>query len=130
MRVVGLGAGGHAKVIVDILSFCDEIEVVGLTSADPEAVGRRLLGVPILGGDDILPRLRKEGVGGAFIGAGSVGDPGLRRKLFELAGSLGFQMINAIHPDATVARSVRMGEGVVVMAQAVLNPDVVLGDYV
>mgnify|MGYP001153168560 CR=1 FL=1 len=130
MQVVGLGAGGHAKVILDILSFYDDFQIVGLTNADPDTVGQEVLGVPILGTDDILPRLRAEDVSGAFIGVGSVGDCRLRRKLFELARDLGFEMINAIHPDATVARSVQMGKGVVVMAQAVLNPDVVLGDNV
>jgi sugar O-acyltransferase (sialic acid O-acetyltransferase NeuD family) len=129
-KVVGLGAGGHAKVILDILSFYDQFEVVGLTNADPATVGRSVLGVPILGGDDILPRLRAEGVSGAFVGVGSVGDCRLRRKLFDLASSLGFEMIQVIHPDATVARSARMGQGDVVMAGAVLNPDTLLGDNV
>lgn len=130
MKVVGLGAGGHAKVILDILSFRDEFQVVGLTNADPATVGQRVLGVSILGSDDILPRLRAEGVSGAFIGVGSVGDCQVRRQLFELARTLGFQVVNAIHPDATVARSVRMGQGVTIAAQAALNPDVVLGDNV
>jgi UDP-perosamine 4-acetyltransferase len=130
IKVVGLGAGGHAKVVLDILSFHDQYQVVGLTSANPEAVGKRVQGVPILGSDDILPRLRAEGVSAAFIGVGSVGDCRLRRRLFELARDLGFQMSNAVHPHATVARTVRMGMGVVIMARAVLNPGVTLGDNV
>jgi sugar O-acyltransferase (sialic acid O-acetyltransferase NeuD family) len=130
IRVVGLGAGGHAKVVLDILSFYDEFQVVGLTDADPGRVGQRVLGVPILGADDILPRLRAEGVEGAFIGLGSVGDGRARCELFELARALGFHIVNAVHPHASVARSVRMGEGVAIMAQAALNPDVVLADNV
>jgi UDP-perosamine 4-acetyltransferase len=130
IKVVGLGAGGHAKVILDVLSFCAKYEVIGLTSADPDAVGQRVLGVPILGSDEILPRLRKQGVAGAFIGVGSVGDCRLRRKLFELAQGLGFELINAIHPDATVASSVQIGTGVAVMAQAIINPGVLLSDNV
>jgi sugar O-acyltransferase (sialic acid O-acetyltransferase NeuD family) len=130
VRIVGLGAGGHAKAVLDILAFYSEFQVVGLTNADPATVGDCILGVPIIGTDDILPRLREEGISGAFVGVGSVGDCQLRRKLFETAHTLGFRMVNGIHPDATIARSARMGEGVTVMAQAVLNPDVVLGDNV
>jgi sugar O-acyltransferase (sialic acid O-acetyltransferase NeuD family) len=130
MRVVGLGAGGHAKVVLDILAFHEEFQVVGLTDADPAMVGKRILGVPILGTDELLPGLRAEGVRGAFIGVGSVGDCQTRRQLFELACTLGFQMIDIIHPDATVARSVRMGQGSTIMAQVALNPDIVLGDNV
>ena len=129
-KIVGLGAGGHAKVILDILSFHHEFQVVGLTAADPAAVGQLVLGVPILGNDDILPRLLREGVSGAFIGVGSVGDCRVRRRLFEMASRLGFQIINAIHPHASVARSARLGDGVAIMAQAVVNPDVWLGDNV
>ncbi|MFC2036469.1 acetyltransferase [Chloroflexota bacterium] len=129
-KVVGLGAGGHAKVVLDILSFYDEFRVVGLTNADPTTVGQQVLGVPILGNDDVLPRLRVEGVSAAFVGVGSVGDYRLRRQLYILACDLGFQMINVIHPQATVAQSVRMGQGMSIMAQAVINPDVVLGDNV
>jgi UDP-perosamine 4-acetyltransferase len=130
MQVVGLGAGGHAKVVLDILAFHNEFHVVGLTVADPATVGKRILGVPILGTDDLLPGLRENGVRGAFVGVGSVGDCQIRRQLFELACTLGFQMINAIHPDASVARSVRMGRGTTIMAQVALNPDTVLGDNV
>jgi len=130
VKVVGLGAGGHAKVILDMLFFYDQFEVVGLTSSDAGAVGQKVLGAPILGGDEMLPGLRAAGVAGAFIGVGSVGDNRLRRKLFDLARGLQFEMVNIIHPAATVARSVQMGVGVVVMAQAVLNPDVILGDNV
>lgn len=129
-RVVGLGAGGHAKVIVDILSFYDDLQVVALTNADPLTVGGLIFGVPILGSDDILPELRKEGISAAFIGVGSVGDCRLRRKLFLYASELGFEMINAIHPTATVAGSVRLGRGVVIMAHAVVNPDTQIGDNV
>jgi UDP-perosamine 4-acetyltransferase len=129
-RVVGIGAGGHAKVILDILSLYDEVRVVGLTDADPASQGRSLLGVPILGDDTALPGLVADGVSSAFIGVGSVGDCRLRRKLFEKAQQLGFHMINAIHPTATVAASARLGDGVVVMAHAVINPDVVVGDNV
>lgn len=130
MKVVGLGTGGHAKVLLDILSFHDEFEVVGLTAADAALKEQEVAGTPILGTDDILPTLRAEGVEGAFIGVGSVGDCRLRRRLFELARGLGFTMINLVHPAAYVARSVRQGQGVVIMAQAAVNPDVVLGDNV
>jgi len=129
-KVVGIGAGGHAKVILDILAFDDRLEVVGLTDADRAAKGQELAGVSILGGDDVLPYLLSSGVSAAFIGVGSTGDCHLRRKLFQMACELGFQMINAVHPDATLARSVRLGAGVAIMAKAVLNPDVVVGDNV
>mgnify|MGYP001163035009 CR=1 FL=1 len=129
-KVVGLGAGGHAKVIIDILSMSEGLEVIGLTNADPATVGSLVLGVPILGNDKVLSGLRSAGVAAAFIGVGSIGDCRPRRRLFLHASELGFEMINAIHPTATVAQSARIGRGVALMAHAVVNPDVQIGDNV
>lgn len=129
-KVVGLGAGGHAKVIIDILSMSKRFEVVGLTNADPATTGSLVLGVPILGNDEILPGLLSAGISAAFIGVGSIGDCDPRRRLFLHASELGFEMINAIHPTAIVAQSARIGRGVALMAHAVVNPDVQIGDNV
>ena len=122
MKIVGLGAGGHAKVIIDILSHYSEYQIVGLTSPEPERIGQHVLGIPILGNDDLLPQLRVEGVTGVFIGVGSISNCELRRKLFNLAVELDFDVIHAKHPTAVIAQSVEMGAGVAIMAQVAINP--------
>lgn len=128
IQVVGIGAGGHAKVVLDILRLMNEYRVVGLL--DPNCVGESVGGVPVLGGDELLPRLRAEGVSAAFIGAGGVGDNALRIKLFEKAQTAGFTFLNAIHPAAVLAPSVQLGQGVAIMAGAIVNPDARIGDNV
>ena len=67
-RVVGVGAGGHAKVLIDILRLRQDYELVGLTDANPALWGRRVLDVSVLGGDDVLPALRDQGVEAFFVG--------------------------------------------------------------
>lgn len=126
-QVVGVGAGGHAAVLLDILRFYPEYEVVGLTDARPETWGQSVLGVPVLGGDDLLPRLRAQGVHHAFVAVGSTRSTGMRARLFRVLKELGFSCINLVHPQATVAPSVEMREGVAVMAGAVVNPGARLG---
>jgi len=128
IQVVGIGAGGHAKVILDILRLMKEYHVVGLL--DPNCVGKSVSDVPVIGGDDLLPRLRAEGVAAAFIGAGGVGDNTLRIKLFEKAQTAGFTFINVIHPAAVLAPSVQLGQGVAIMAGVIVNPDTRIGDNV
>ena len=84
-KVVGLGAGGHAKVIIEILRSLNSCEIVGLLDSNPELKGKSLLGVPILGDDDMLPYLKQNNIHHFFIGLGSIGDTDPRQRLFELA---------------------------------------------
>ncbi|MCI0349786.1 MAG: acetyltransferase, partial [Acidobacteriales bacterium] len=127
MQVIGLGAGGHASVVIDILQTAEDCELVGLLDANPTSWGKTVLGVPVLGGDDKLPELRAQGVTHAFIGVGSIGDTTPRRQLYEKLCQQGFELVNAIHPQAIVARSAQMGQGATIMAGCILNPGVWLG---
>lgn len=123
-----LGAGGHAQVLVDILRLSGTYALVGLL--DPARVGQTAAGLPVLGGDELLPQLRAEGVDAALVGVGSTGDPALRIKLYTQLVQTGFELINALHPAALIAPSVTLGRGVAVMAGAIINPGSRLGDNV
>lgn len=129
-RVVGVGAGGHAKVLIDILRLCGGFEIVGLTDRNPQLWDTKVLDVPVLGDDGHLPALLAGGVGAAFIGVGSEGDSRLRRLLFDRARSIGFEVVSVIHPRATIAASAIIGRGAMIMAGAVINPAARLGDNV
>jgi len=128
IQVIGIGAGGHAKVLLDILRLMNEYRVVGLL--DPGCVGTSVGDVPVLGGDELLPRLHAEGTVAAFIGVGGVGDNALRSKLFEKVQAAGFTFINVIHPAAILAQGVQLGQGVAIMAGVIVNPDTRIGDNV
>lgn len=124
MRILGVGAGGHAKVLLDALQAAGGHEVVGLLATSGAGP---VLGVPILGGDELLPQLRAEGVTGAFVGLGNLA---ARQRLFARLRELGFEVVQIRHPRATVAASVTAGAGLAVLAGAVINPEAVLGDNV
>lgn len=130
IRVVGIGAGGHAKVIMDILARMPRVRVVGLVDLASRLFGEKVAGTSILGGDDLLPQLLADGVGAAFIGMGGVGDNGPRSEAFYRVLDLGFDVISAIHRRAAVAPSVILGRGVCIMAGTVVNPEAVIGDNV
>jgi UDP-perosamine 4-acetyltransferase len=128
IQVVGIGAGGHAKVVLDTLRLMNAYHVVGLL--DPGCVGASVSDVPVLGDDELLPRLRAAGVAVAFIGVGSVGDNTLRTRLFEKVQAAGFTFVNAIHPASILASSVQLGQGITILAGAIVNPDTRIGDNV
>ena len=60
-----VGAGGHAKVIIDILEDSPECRLVGCVSADP--AGSRVLGLPLLGQEAVLRDLHRNGIHHALV---------------------------------------------------------------
>lgn len=127
-RVIIIGAGGHAKVIAEILRLSGKYEITGLL--DSALAGKKIGGFPVLGGDELLPRLRADGVTAVFVGVGGTGNNLPRMKIFERVSAMGFTFANAIHPSATLSDSAHLGQGVAVMARAVINPDATIGDNV
>lgn len=126
-KVIGLGAGGHTKVVIEILRHYDSYEITGLLDPKPELKGKNLMGVPVLGNDNLLPDLKRDGIDHFFVGLGSIGDTGPRCRLFEFALERGMKPINAIHPHSIISPSAELGEGVTVMGGAVINASASLG---
>jgi UDP-perosamine 4-acetyltransferase len=121
--VIILGAGGHAKVIIDLLRAGGCYTIAGLLDPDPSP--RSVLGVPVIGSDSALAKIRQEGVVHAFI---AVGENSLRSALAQDVIRGGFVLINAVSPNAVLAPSVRLGSGVAIMPGAVINADSVVSD--
>jgi sugar O-acyltransferase (sialic acid O-acetyltransferase NeuD family) len=128
--VVGLGAGGHAKVLIEIVRAGQLFDVVGLLDPDPRLQGESVLGVPVLGDDSLLPELIKQGTRHFFVGLGSLGDSSARKQLFDKAIAAGLEPIQSIHPSAVISPSSVLGRGSTIMAGVVLNASVTLGDNV
>lgn len=122
-----VGAGGHGRVVLDILLRAKQYRVVGFLDSNPAIHGRRMDGVPILGDLSALPDLRAQGVTGAVV---AIGDNGVRRGFAEEIEQRGLELINAIHPSANLAHNVRLGRNVVVAAGALVCAHCQIGDSV
>ena len=129
-RLVILGAGGHARVLLDILSDTPGFVVHAVLDPCKMHWCTNLCDVPIRGGDELLPDLIKEGVTHFVIGLGSVGNPCLRRRLFELGLLYGLVPVNLIHPTAACSSNVHIGDGVQLLALSVINTGAILGKNV
>jgi len=58
-----------------------------------------------------------------------LGEPSLRQKVARTYASKGFRFATLIHPSAIIGPASRVGEGSVLMAQAVLETHVEVGDH-
>jgi UDP-perosamine 4-acetyltransferase len=100
------------------------MEVIGFLDDATDAWRSTRLGLPVLAGIESFASYNPDGL---VIGVGSNHS---RRAIAERLGArAGGLWVNAVHPRATVAVSVRLGRGTVVAAGAVLNPDTVVGDH-
>lgn len=129
MRIVGVGAGGHASVVLEVLLLDGRYEPVALTDPRTELHGTTLLGVPIAGDDSLLPGYLADGIRHVFVGLGGVGDTAPRRRLAEHVVALGFEPVPAIHRSAVVSAHTELGIGPTVLANAVVNAGARIGDH-
>lgn len=129
IRAVGLGAGGHARVVIDALRLC-RVEVIGLLDPRPDLKGVTVEGVAVLGDDAMLGSLRSQGIRHAFVAVGGTRSTEVRRRLYVRLRQQGFEVIQVLHPSSMVAASARIGRGATLLAGAIVNSGAVLGDNV
>jgi UDP-perosamine 4-acetyltransferase len=122
--VILLGAGGHAKVVIEILEANGEtVDYCVSGTHGPSTCA----GVSVLEGDEHLFLLHQRGYGRAFV---AIGSNASRQRMADVVRRVGFQLINAISPHAVISPSVRLGGGIAVMAGAVINAASVIDDLV
>ncbi len=118
-NVIIIGAGGHGKVIADVvLSSGDKVK--GFLDDEADLQGKSVAEIPVLG----VTADYKNFLDCEFVIA--VGNPYVREKISDLP----VKWYTAIHPNAVVSSlGVEIGEGTVVMANAVVNPCAKIGKH-
>jgi UDP-perosamine 4-acetyltransferase len=127
MDVVIVGAGGHGKVVLDILRGGGAYRVAGYLDADTTLAHTEVGGVPVLGQVNLLPKLRHQKIRAAII---AIGDNRVRASYAKLVAAAGLEMISAIHPAASVSPTAQIGTNTVIAAGALVCTEVKLGDSV
>ena len=117
-RIVVVGAGGHAKVVIATVRAAGG-DVVAVYDDDQTRWGQQILGVPIQG------PISDEGIGSAptIIAIGN------NRTRQALAQRLHAQWVSVCHPNTTVHSSISLGPGTVVFAGAIIQPDATIGAH-
>lgn len=125
--VVVLGAGGHARVLIDLMRVAGALVPVAILDRDPAFRGSDIAGVPVIGDDTELDQFAPNHVS-LVNGVGSTANTTARRIAFIHGKGHGFRFVTLVHPRAVVASDAQLGEGTQVMAGAVINTCAVVGD--
>lgn len=120
-----LGAGGHARSLIDCLEQL-QMRPLALLDPDPGQHGSQVFGIPIMGDDSLLPKLVELGADCFAVGVGSTGSNRLRQRLFELA-VVHLPPLTVIHPRAFCSPRASIGAGAQIMAGGVVNAGAELG---
>lgn len=125
MALIILGAGGHAKVLIDALIASSAV-INGIVDPNPALSGTSILGVPVLGGDDVVAGFDPSHIR-LVNGVGSIGLPLKRQQVFDKFKAMGYGFATVAHPSAIVSSDVIIGEGAQIMAGAVIQPGCQIG---
>ncbi len=122
------GASGHAKVVTEIIRLQGEFQIVGyLDNINPDRWHSTFCGAQILGGEEQLENLKKDGIENIII---AFGDCKARLEIGNVVKQKGFRLATAIHPNSIISPSISIKPGTVITAGAIINPGSVIGESV
>lgn len=127
-RLVLLGAGGHARSLVDLVRSMGCFTFAG--AVDDHAVSDDVLGVPVLRGDDPLGQVWADGVRLAVNAVGGIADIESRIAVTDHLAARGFRCPTLVHTAAVVEPSATLDSGAQVFANAYVGSAVRIGEGV
>jgi sugar O-acyltransferase (sialic acid O-acetyltransferase NeuD family) len=124
--IVVIGSSGHAKVIIDIIEKQKAYKIIGLIDKFKNK-GDTVFGYQIIGEEGDLPEISKNICGGII----AIGDNCVRYNVASHIKDIipNFRFITAIHPFTAIAKAVKIGDGSVVMAGAIINSESTIGGH-
>ena len=122
-NVIVIGAGGHAKVIADIIKKSGD-EIVGFLDDNADIQGNTIFDGKIVLGDTSEESVKKYSDCYFIIGIGS---NRVRKIISEKYSNL--KWYTAIHPNSIIGCDVSINEGTAVMAGTVINTGTVVGRH-
>ena len=123
--IILIGAGGHAKSVIDVVEQEGKYQIMGLIGI-PEEVQSKCLDYPIIGTDGDLFKIAKI-CNHAIITLGQIKSPKARMRLYEGAIKVGFQLPTIVSPLSYVSRHATLDVGSVVMHGAIINAGAKVG---
>ena len=128
-RVVIIGAGGHGREVADILRHqsraTGEMEALGFVDDNPALHGLEVDGLPILGDRSWFEGADLEDL--AVVCA--VGSPQVCRRLVDRAREVKLSFASVISPLAHISAYARIGEGVTIFPNVIINAGVLVDSY-
>ena len=124
-EILLIGGGGHCKSCIDVIEQENRYKIAGIIDKK-ELVGQEILGYKVIGCDEDLPKLFKK-YQNAIITVGQIKSNDLRMRLFNTLKDIGYKLPVIKSPLAYVSKYSSIGEGTIIMHQALINTNTKIG---
>ena len=127
-KLILIGGGGHCKSVLDAALRSGRFNEIVIT--DPViTAGSTILGCKVVGTDDMLPVMLREGFTQAFVTVGSIQSYAVRKKLVQLAEQIGLTFPVIADPSAVISKFANIGQGTFIGKNAVVNSGTIVGQH-
>ena len=121
-NIVVIGAGGHAKVCIDLIKSSTNFRIKHVIGLEKES-GKNILGIKIIGNKKDFKELLKTSRY-AIIALGQIKSYKKRKEYFRKLKKYGFKIPKIISTNAIFSKYSTVDEGTVVMNGSVINANV------
>jgi len=122
--VIVLGAGGHAKVIIDILSQ-KKINILGMATLNNSKKAN--YDFKIFSDEEVIANFDSEEIN-LVNGLGSLPNDNKRYELSKKYLDFGYKFINIIHTSSIISKSTKILDGAQIMAGVIIGPGCKVGE--
>ena len=119
-QLILVGGGGHCRSCIDVIEQEGRFEIAGIVERSPHGETDDGMGYAVLGTDDDLSDVKKR-YNYALVTVGQIKTPEPRMRLYQLLKKFKFFLPAIVSPAAYVSRHASIGEGTIVMHQALVN---------
>ncbi|OGQ23416.1 MAG: hypothetical protein A3C46_05755 [Deltaproteobacteria bacterium RIFCSPHIGHO2_02_FULL_44_16] len=128
-KIILLGGGGHARVVIDTILEQKRYELVGVLDAAITLGSEVFPGVRVLGSDQDLQKYFAQGVRHTFVAFAAMENIQAREMAVRRAREIGFWFPVLIHPKTIISHQTTIGEGTFIAAGAILQPGTSIGAH-
>lgn len=125
MKTLVIGAGGHARVVYEILDSDPNVELEAFVDNTPRGSDEEIMGIPVIGPHSMVSEYQDSGVKGVII---AVGDNEIRSNHYRKFLDMGLIPVNAVHDNAHVSPNALLGHGLVIQSSAEVMTNAEIGD--
>ena len=123
-----IGGTGTATMLIDAIKSTNSFNILGILD-NCLSKNFDVMGVKVLGGDELLDDLYSQGYRNLVISFTSLGS--LQERMFKCIElqNRGFLFPNIFHKNSTVEPSSQFGQGNIILANALVGSSVTMGDF-
>ncbi len=126
-KIILVGGGGHCKSVIDVIRSSNQFEILGVLDHNLPKESL-VLDVSVLGDDSAILSLKNECLN-VHITIGQIKSSVNRHRIVDFLMQQNLKFPNVISSSAMVSSYSKLGQGITVMHQAIVQADASIGDF-